>query len=90
MIKAPISLQDLRRSIYVKAKANTFCGVHPGDFRTSVGDDGVGTGCTTPCGCSVAVGLNNLFRKLFRRDGHISFGMKQNRKAQCGKSARWV
>ena len=50
MIKALILLQDLRRRIYVKAKADTFCGVHPGDFRTSVGDDGVGTGCTTPCG----------------------------------------
>ena len=26
MIKAPILLQDLRRRIYVKAKADTFCG----------------------------------------------------------------
>ena len=51
---------------------------------SSVGDDGVGTGCTTPCGCSVAVGLNNLFRKLFRRDGHISFGMKQTGKPSAG------
>ena len=26
MIKAPVRLQDLRRRIYVKAKANMFCG----------------------------------------------------------------
>jgi hypothetical protein len=90
MIKAPIVLLDLRRRIYVKAKADTFCGVHPGDFRTSVGDDGVGTGCTTPCGCSVAVGLNNLFRKSFRRDRSHKLWDEANRKAQCGKSARWV
>ena len=54
------------------------------------GDDGVGTGFTTPCGCSVAVGLNNLFRKSFRRDRSHKLWDEANRKAQCGKSARWV
>ena len=43
MIKAPVGLQDLRRRIYVTAKADTFCGFRPRNFRTSAGDDGVGT-----------------------------------------------
>jgi hypothetical protein len=90
MIKTPIRLQDLRRRIYVKAKADTFCGFRSGNVRTSVGDDGVGTGCTTPCGCSVAVGLNHLFRKSFRLDRSHKLWDEANRKAQCGKSARWV
>ena len=90
MIKTPIRLQDLRRRIYVKAKADTFCGFRIRKRQASVGDDGVGTGCTTPCGCSVAVGLNNLFRKSFRRDRSHKLWDEANRKAQCGKSARWV
>jgi hypothetical protein len=36
MIKIPIRLQDLRRRIYVKAKADTFCGFRSGNVRTSV------------------------------------------------------
>ena len=40
MTKASIDLQDLRRRIYVKAKAE------PSD-RASAGSDGVGSGCTT-------------------------------------------
>ena len=90
MIKASVGLQDLRRRIYVKAKADTFCGFPPGNFRTSAGDDGVGTGCTTPCGCSVAVGLSTLFRKSSRRDRSHKLWGEANREAQCGKSARWV
>jgi hypothetical protein len=35
MIKAPIRLQDLRRRIYVKAKADMFCG-----FRRKLQDLG--------------------------------------------------
>ena len=35
MIKAPVRLQDLRRRIYVKAKADMFCGFRPGNFRVS-------------------------------------------------------
>ena len=41
MIKASISLQELRRKIYVKAKA---------DQEVSVGTDGVGGGCTLDWG----------------------------------------
>jgi len=33
MIKAPISLQDLRRRIYVKAKADRFGGFRPGNLQ---------------------------------------------------------
>jgi hypothetical protein len=43
MIKAPVLLQDLRRRIYVKAKADTFCGFRPGNLRASAGGGGVGT-----------------------------------------------
>ena len=39
MIKASINLQDLRRRIYVKAKAD------------SAGTDGVGSGCTKRWDC---------------------------------------
>ncbi len=57
MIKAPVSLQDLRRRIYVKAKADTFCGFRSGDFRASAGGDGVGMSCPKPYGCFAATGL---------------------------------
>jgi hypothetical protein len=49
MTKASIDLQDLRRRIYVKAKAEPswrFWGV-PRSERASAGNDGVGRGCTT-------------------------------------------
>ena len=90
MIKAPIRLQDLRRRIYVKAKAEIFCGFRPGNFRVSAGSGGVGKGCRAPCGCSAAVGISIFFRKLLRQDrSHKPWG-EANKKAQCGKSARWV
>ncbi len=90
MIKTPVSLQDLRRRIYVKAKADMFCGFRPGNFRASAGGDGVGMGCATPCGCSAAVGVSILYRKSLPRDrSHKPWG-EANKKAQCGKSARWV
>jgi hypothetical protein len=90
MIKAPVSLQDLRRRIYIKAKADTFCGFQPGDFRASAGGGGVGMGCTKPCGCSAAVGIGILFRKSLRQDRSHKLWGEANKKAQCGKSARWV
>jgi hypothetical protein len=90
MIKAPVRLQDLRRRIYVKAKADTFCGFRPGNFRASAGGGGVGTGCRTPCGCSAAVGIGILFRKSLRQDRSHKLWGEANKKAQCGKSARWV
>jgi hypothetical protein len=34
MIKAPVGLQDLRRRIYVKAKADMSCGFRLGNFET--------------------------------------------------------
>ena len=49
MIKASIDLQDLRRRIYVKAKAEPswrFWGL-PGNNRASAGSGGIGGGCTT-------------------------------------------
>jgi hypothetical protein len=46
MIKAPISLQDLRRKIYLKAKAD------------SAGIGGVGPGFTTPWGYLKTTGYN--------------------------------
>jgi hypothetical protein len=62
MIKAPIRMQDLRRRIYVKVKAEIFCGSRPGNFRVSrAGGGGVGKGCRAPCGCSAAVGISIFF-----------------------------
>ena len=89
MIKAPVSLQDLRRRIYVKAKADTLCGFRQGDLRASAGGGGVGTGWT-PCGCSAAVGIRILFRKSLGQDRSHKLWREANKKAQCGKSARWV
>ena len=90
MIKAPVRLQDLRRRIYVKAKADTLCGFRQGDFRASAGGGGVGTGCRTPCGCSAAFGIRILFRKSLQQDRSHKLWGEANKKAQCGKSARWV
>jgi hypothetical protein len=90
MIKAPVRLQDLRRRIYVKAKADTFCGFRSGNFRASAGGGGVGTGGRAPCGCSAAVGISLLFRKSLRQDRSHKLWGEANKKAQCGKSARWV
>ena len=47
MIKASIDLQDLRRRIYVKAKAETSWKFwESGTDRASAGRGGVGDGCT--------------------------------------------
>jgi hypothetical protein len=45
MIKASIDLQDLRRRLYVKAKAEPSWQ----NARASVGSGGVGDGCTKLC-----------------------------------------
>jgi hypothetical protein len=85
MITAPVRLQDLRRRIYVKAKADTSCGVHPGDLRASAGGDGVSMDGPKPYGCFAAIGLGTLCRKSLRRKiGPISFGVKQIRKPSAG------
>ena len=61
MRKAPIELQDLRRRIYVKAKAE------PMDL---VGRGGVGAGCMRGSDCTVTTGSGGpwLLRKRSRRD----------------------
>jgi hypothetical protein len=69
MTKASIDLQDLRRRIYVKAKAETpwwFWG--PGNGRASAGCGGVGAGCTKLSGCSTATGWFDQDRKSRRQD----------------------
>src|SRR6478752_7362720 len=58
-----------------------------GNERASVGRDGVGSGCTNPCGCSTATGFADRCRKSPQQDrSHKSWG-EANRRAQCGKSA---
>jgi hypothetical protein len=84
MIKAPISLQDLRRRIYVKAKAETFCGFRPGNFRASAGGGGVGMGCRTPCRGAAAAGFSIFSESRSGKIGHISLGVKQTRKPSAG------
>jgi hypothetical protein len=84
MIKAPIRLQDLRRRIYLKAKAETFCGFRPGNFRASAGGGGVGMGCRTPCSCTAAVGISIFSESRSGKIGHISLGVKQTRKPSAG------
>jgi hypothetical protein len=47
-------------------------------------------GLSAPCGCSAAVGTNLLFRMSLRQDRSHKLWGEANKKAQCGKSARWV
>jgi hypothetical protein len=89
MIKAPVLLQDLRRRIYVKAKADMSCGFRSGNFRAAAGGGGVGTGCRTPSAARQLPGSTS-FRKSLRRDRSHKLWCEANKKAQCGKSARWV
>jgi hypothetical protein len=84
MIKAPIILQDLRRRIYVEAKAEMFCGFRTGNFRASAGSGGVGMGCRTPYRCVAAVGYSIFSESLSGEIGHISLGVKQTRKPSAG------
>jgi hypothetical protein len=67
MIKAPVSLQDLRRRIYVKGKADTFCGTRvrePGDAGASAGGGGVSMGCTNPLPLLSGCGVRHPLRKV--------------------------
>ena len=58
-----------------------------GNERASAGRDGVGSGCTKPCDCSMVTGLADRCRKSPRQDrSHKPWG-EANRRAQCGKSA---
>ena len=58
-----------------------------GNERASVGRDGVGSGCTKPCDCSMVTEFADRCRKSPRQDrSHKPWG-EANRRAQCGKSA---
>lgn len=88
MTKAPISLQDLRRKIYCKAKAEPTWR----SARVSVGRGGVGSGCMKVLGCSI-IGRSKLVIHRQKRSQHDRSHKpceEVSRKAQCGKSARWV
>ena len=84
MIKAPIRLQDLRRRIYVKAKADTFCGFRPGNFRASAGGGGVGRVVGHPAAARQLSGSAAFSESHSGKIGHISFGVKQTRKPSAG------
>ena len=84
MTKAPVSLQDLRRRIYVKAKADMFCGFRSGNFRASAGGGGVGGVCRSPTAARQLSGSASFSESLSGKIGHISFGAKQTRKPSAG------
>ena len=70
MIKASVSLQDLRRRLYVKAKADA-----------SAGRSGVGDGCTNPWACLTATGFGAPRRKVLRHDRSHKLWGEANRRA---------
>ena len=79
MIKASIDLQDLRRRIYIKAKAD------------SVGHGGVGTGSILDSDyMTIIVSSTGVPRKHAQPDRSHNPWCEANRKAECGKSARSV
>jgi len=79
MIKTSINLQDLRRRIYIKAKAD------------SVGHGGVGTGSITAwASMALTVSGTGALRKHAQPDRSHNPWCEANRKAECGKSARSV
>jgi hypothetical protein len=84
MIKAPVRLQDLRRRIYVKAKADMFCGFRSGNFRASAGGGGVGGVCRSPTAARQLSGSASFSESRSGKIGHISFGAKQTRKPSAG------
>jgi hypothetical protein len=71
MIKAPISLQDLRRKIYLKGKADSagIGGVGPGFTRLWGYSRTTGSNSTWPESTARAIGLINLPEKLVRKPG---------------------
>ena len=90
MIKASIGLQDLRRRIYVKAKADTFCGFPTRRLQGFRWKRWSRYGLSETHGCFAAIGLSTLCRKSLRQDRSHKLWGEANKKAQCGKSARWV
>ena len=77
MTKTSIDLQDLRRRLYVKAKAEPSWQ----NAKASAGSDGVGRGCTKPCGCSTATGFAVHCRKSPQHDRSHKLWHEANRRA---------
>ena len=75
MTKAPISLQDLRRRLYVKVKAE---GSGRQNVSTSAGSGGAGNGCTTRLDSfrSTAFPIGSCSRQSLQSDRSISFAVK--------------
>jgi hypothetical protein len=96
MTTAPISLHDLRKRIYVKAKAEPawrFWGLNThvckggrGDVRVSAGRGGVGRGSLPPWGCSTATGASwdATPESAPSPIGHITLEAKQAGKRSAG------
>src|SRR6266436_316852 len=89
MTKASIDLQDLRRRLYVKAKAEPSGGSEDllRNERASAGNDGIGGGCTTLEGCLTPIECDATGRKLPQQDRSHKRWREANGGAQCGKSA---
>jgi hypothetical protein len=73
MTKTPMSLQDLRRRIYVKAKAEP---AWRKSGQASAGNGGVGTGCTANWDSSMGTECDGRKRKHAQPIGHITLGTK--------------
>ncbi len=79
MIKAPIDLQDLRRRIYDKAKADLL--LRSGAVA-SAGNGGVGVGCTTGWDSSTSTRFaGSRLRKPLQQDGPHNPWREVNRRA---------
>ena len=91
MIKAPISLQDLRRRIYREAKADKAKRLRESvSGRASAGSGGVRNGCTRNWGCTTTTRFATTTRKRRQSDKPHNPHEETSRKAECGKTARSV
>src|SRR6266436_1893396 len=89
MTKASIDLQDLRRRLYVKAKAEPSGGSEDllRNERASAGNDGIGGGCTTLEGCLTPIECDATGRKSPQQDRSHKRWREASGGAQGGKSA---
>src|SRR6267143_881896 len=92
MTKASIDLQDLRRRLYVKEKAEPSGGSEDllRNERASAGNDGIGGGCTTLEGCLTRSECDATGRKAPQQDRSHKRWREATGGAQCGNSARCV